>query len=359
MKKYILLIAVVAVAVLSSCTGNQFKVDGKVDGANDSTQLILEASTNGTWMPVDTVNAGSDGSFSFSSEAPQFPNIYRLRVGDQSICFPIDSLDHVTVETKLATFAKDYTLSGSDHAVQVMKIDKEAMTLSGASAAKIKAFKDKMAKEIIADPAGIVAYYIINKYVDGKPLFDPLDDQDLRIIGAVSNSFHTFRPNDPRTDYLVRVLLEGQQRRRASMAPTDTIQANETSLIDISLDDYKGQTHVLSKVAASHSIVLLNFTIYNSDFSPMFNKLLNDIYSAHKGSLEIYQISLDADNATWLQSAKNLPWITVYDPAGQGSINVGNYMVLGVPTTYIIKNGEIVEKVEDANKLKDAVARHM
>lgn len=350
-----------AVAMLCSCTGNQFKVDGKVEGATDSVKLVLEYTSNGMWFVVDSVELGKDGSFNVSAEAPEYPNIYRLRVGGQSICFPVDSIDHITVNTKFNSFATDYTLSGTDHAVQVMKIDKEALALAGkATPEEMKAFKDRLAREIIVDPAGIVAYYVINKTIGDKPLFDPMDDSDLRIIGAVANSFNTFRPNDPRTQYLVNVLLQGQQRRRASAEPTDTIQANEASLIEIALDDYKGKKHALTEVAAKNRVVLLNFTMYLGDFSPMFNKLLNDIYKANKGAgLEIYQISLDADNVAWLQAARNLPWITVYDPAGVNSLNVGYYQVSGVPTSFIIKNGEVVERIEDANKLQAAVARHM
>lgn len=361
MKKYFYF-AFLAVAMLCSCTGNQFKVDGKVEGASDSVKLVLEASSNGMWLVVDSVAVDKDGSFAVAADAPEFPNIYRLRLGGQSICFPVDSLDHITVNSKLNAFATDYTLDGTDHAVQVMKIDKEALTLAGGKGnpQSINAFKDKLAKEIIVDPAGIVAYYVINKYVDDKPLFDPTDDSDLRIIGAVANSFNTFRPNDPRTQYLVNVLLQGQQRRRAASAPTDTIQANETSLIDIALDDYKGMKHSLAQVAAKHRVVLLNFTMYQGEFSPMFNKLLNDIYKAHKASgLEIYQISLDGDNVAWLQAVRNLPWITVYDPNSVNSLNVGYYQVTGVPTSFIIKNGEVIERVEDASKLQAAVARYM
>ncbi|MCQ2288518.1 MAG: redoxin domain-containing protein [Muribaculaceae bacterium] len=361
MKKYILFIAIAAVAMLSSCNNNKFEVDGKVDGATDSVKLVLETSSNGMWLIVDSVTPGNDGSFSISAEAPEHPNIYRLRKDGQVICFPIDSLDHITLTTTLKAFDTDYTLSGSDHAVQVMKIDKEAMTLTGGKGTpeKIKAYKDKLAKEVIKDPAGIVAYYIISKFIDDTPLFDPMDDSDLRIIGAVANSFNTYRPNDPRTEYLVNLLLEGQKRRRGASAPTDTIHATETSLIDMTLDDYDGKKYTLSQVAAQHKVVLLSFTAYQADFSPMLSKLFNDIYTAHKGSLEIYQVSLDPDNVAWMQAAKNLPWITVYDPNGNASANVGNYQVRGIPTTFIISNGALVERVEDANKLKDAVQKYL
>ncbi len=361
MKKYIYL-AIVALVAMCSCTGNQFKVDGKIDGATDSVKVVLEQSSNGMWFVVDSVQVGKDGSFAVSADAPEYPNIYRLRLGEQSICFPIDSLDHITVNSRLAAFATDYTLAGSEHAEQVMKIDKEALSLAGGkgTSEQLKAFKDRLAKQIIVDPAGIVAYYVINKYVGDTPLYDPSNDDDLKIIGAVANSFNTFRPNDPRTQYLVNVLLQGQQRRRAGNEPSDTIQANETAIIDINLDDYNGKKHSLTQVASQHRVVLLNYTMYVGEFSPVFNKLLNDIYKANKAAgLEIYQISLDTDNVAWLQAARNLPWITVYDPASINSVNVGNYQVMQVPTTFIIKNGEIVERIEDANKLQAAVARHM
>ncbi len=361
MKKYIYL-AIISLTAMCSCTGNQFKVDGKIEGATDSVKLVLEQSSNGMWFEIDSVNVGKDGSFKVSAEAPEYPNIYRLRLGEQSILFPIDSLEHITVNSRLSAFATDYTLSGSEHAEQVMKIDKEAMSLAGAKGTpeQIKDFKDRLARQIIVDPAGIVAYYLIHKYGPDTPLYDPPNDDDLKIIGAVANSFNTFRPNDPRTQYLVNVLLQGQQRRRSAGEPIDTIQANETAIIDINLDDYNGKKHSLVQVASQHRIVLLNYTMYQGEFSPVFNKLLNDIYKANKDAgLEIYQISLDTDNVTWLQAARNLPWITVYDPASVNSINVGNYQVMQVPTTFIIKDGEIVERVEDANKLQAAVARHM
>ena len=219
MKKIFLMM--IAIAALTACDGNKFKVEGTIDGANDSTTLVLEQSSNGEWFIVDSVKVDKNGKFSVSAPAPEVPSIYQLRLGGQAICFPIDSLDHLTINAKLPNFASDYTISGSEHAEQVMKIDKEAMQFATgqASPEQFQAWKDQLAHQIVADPSGIVAYYTINKYIGGKPLFDPLNDNDLRIIGAVANSFNSFRKDDPRTDYLVNLLLEGQRRRRAMTAP--------------------------------------------------------------------------------------------------------------------------------------------
>ena len=243
-----------------------------------------------------------------------------------------------------------------------MKIDQEAVQFAGGKGteAELQAWKDKQARQIAADPSGIVAYYLINKYIDGKPLFDPMNDNDLRFIGAVANAFNSFRPQDPRTEYLVNLLLDGQRRRRGITAPTDTVYADVTTLLDISLQDYTGKEYKLSQVADEHSVVLLDFTAYALEVSPQLNKLLNDIYQAYRSKgLMIYQVSLDENNVTWREAAKNLPWITVYDPMSIQSQNVSAYNVNGIPTTFIIRNSEIVERVEDATRLKAAVARYM
>ena len=226
--------------------------------------------------------------------------------------------------------------------------------------AERQAWKDQLARQIAADPGSIVAYYTINKYIDGKPLFDPMNDNDLRFIGAVANAFDSFRADDPRTEYLKSVFLDGQRRRRAMSAPSDTLYADVASLIDIKLQDYTGKDYSLSTVAADNRVVVLNFTAYAAEFSPQLNKLLNDIYqNYHNRGLAIYQVSLDTDNVLWREAAKNLPWITVYDPMSINSQHVGAYNVMGIPTSFIIRGGDIVERVEDATLLKAAVARYM
>ena len=360
MKKILLMI--IATAALTACNGNKFHVDGTIEGAGDTTTLVLEQSSNGEWLIIDSVKVNKNGKFSISADAPEVPSIYQLRLNGQAICFPIDSLDHLTITAKLPKFSSDYTISGSEHAEQIMKIDHEALQFAGGKGTDVErqAWKDQLARQIAADPGSIVAYYTINKYIDGEPLFNPLNDNDLRFIGAVANAFNSFHPNDPRTEYLKNVLLDGQRRRRAATAATDTVYADVTSLIDIKLQDYHGKDYSLAEVASQNRVVILNFTAYAAEFSPQLNKLLNDIYQKYRNSgLAIYQVSLDQDNVIWREAAKNLPWITVFDPMGADSSNVGTYNVFGIPTSFIIRNGEIVERIEDATLLKTAVARYM
>lgn len=365
MKKYLFLVVSALAATMISCGGsNEFKVDGNIEGAGDSTVMVLESAGSGNWYFVDSVKVKSSGDFAVSAPAPVTPGIYRLRLGSESVYFPIDSIDHITLTSNRAKFATDYTLAGSDAAVEVMNIDHKAMQMAkSADRAALEAWKKQLANQVLANPSGIVAYYVINKYIGDEPLFDPLNDTDLKIIGAVANAYNTFRPNDPRTSYLVKVLLDGQRRRREAQGnlPSHQIVAEEIPIIDIDLQDNHGKQCRLSDVTKQGKVVILNFTMYQADFSPMFNKALADVYHKYSAQgLEVYQVSVDPDEFQWRQSAANLPWITVYDPMSIQSRNLTSYNVMGVPTSFVIsRSGEVVERVEDASQLASAVAKHI
>lgn len=358
-KTKIYILALVAV-LFAACGGNEFKVTGKIEGASDTTRLVLEVSNNGMWLIADSVKPAKDGSFKVSLPAPQYPDIYRLRYNTKAIYFPVDSLDNVVVNGKLDAFATEYTLGGTANAEMLMNVDKKAMQMHGATAEAIAEWKKELTNVILADPSSIVAYYIINKYIGDEPLYNPQDKEDLKMIGAVANSYNSFKPNDPRTAYLVNLAVSSR-RLTSPVEVSDTLVVDEIPLIDISLQDENGKNHELSAVAQEGKVIVLNFTVYSDELSPAFNKVLADEYAKYSArGLEIYQIAYDTDEFQWRQAAKNLPWITVYDGKGIYSQDLAKYNVVGFPTTFIInRKGEIVERVTDLEKLSSTIARYM
>lgn len=360
MKKVKIYVLALLAVMLTACGGNEFKVSGKIDGAGVDTKMVMEVSDNGLWLIVDSVKLSKNGEFSVNQAAPRHADVYRLRCGEKSIYFPIDSIDNVRIDSKLDAFATDYTLSGSDIAVDMMNIDKKAMQMHNANQESINEWKKELANKILVDPSGIVAYYIINKYVDDKPLFNPENKEDMRIIGAVANAYNTYKPNDPRTEYMVSMVVNNQ-RKNAVAVVTDTIVVDETPILDIQLQDENGKLQSLKDVAAQGKVVVLNFTVYSDELSPAFNKELADQYKKYEAKgLEIYQIAYDTDEFQWRQAAKNLPWITVYDGKGIYSENLARYNVSGFPTTFVInRKGEIVERVVDVTTLSSAIARYL
>lgn len=362
--KNLTFIAIALLALMCSCTGgNKFKVSGTVEGAGDTTTLFLETSVNGNWLFVDSVVTSGD-KFAFTEDAAEYSNIYRLGYRDKSIYFPIDSIDNIEINTSLKSFDQDYTLSGSDNAVKMMKIDKKAAAFAKAgdtSSPEFLKWKDELSRDLVKDPAGIVSFYLINKYIGREPLFDPLNKKDFKIIGAVTNAFANFRPNDPRTGFMVDNFKQGLSMRRNEQAPRDTLVATEASLIDIKLQDKKGKMQSLQEVASHGNVVVLNFTMQSQSFSPALNKLLNEMYTKYKSrGLEIFQVSLDDNEAQWMQAVASLPWIVMRDPNGEMSSNVGAYYITSIPAAFIIgRNGEIVERVANIEQLEQSITKYL
>ncbi len=366
MKKSIISATSVLALMLISCgSNNEAGISGTVEGGSDTVQMVIEQSSNGRWLIVDSVKTHGNGEFATRMTAPSNPEIYRLRHGRDMIYFPIDSLEHITINTSVKNFSTDFDISGSRNAVTLMNIDKRAIEIGALRGNErtdaITNWKKELVDTILVNPSSIISYYIINKYIGTDPLFDPLVKEDLRIIGAVANGYYTFRPNDPRTIYLVNVLRNGRAYHNPGTAASDTLRVSETSLFDIKLQDINGVEHSLTDLATQQKVILLSFTVYAAEFSPSYNAILSNVYDKYKNrGLEIFQLSYDATDFVWRQSAVNLPWITVFDPAGTNSRNLAMYNVTQLPLTYIIdRKGEIVERVSDPSTLATAVARYL
>ncbi len=357
------ILTVVMLTLMCSCNdSNKFKVSGIVDGAGDSTVLYLETSYNGMWHLVDSAKT-DDGKFSFKEDAIDYPNIYRLVHDADAIYFPIDSIDQIEIKTDLKHFAENYTIGGSKNAETMMKFDKElaAFVKKGdLNSDAFKKWKHETSRQLVNDLKSIVSYYIVNKYIGDQPLFNPEDNSDFKIIGAVTNAFSTYRPNDPRTQYLVETYKDKLRiRRAANNNMRDTVMATETGVLDFSLMDKAGKMRSFKEVCSHGKVVILNFTLQSGSFSPSLNKLLNDVYSKYQSKgLEIYQVSFDDDEASWLQAVARLPWIVTRDT--NGATTAMRYNVTEIPMIYIInRSGDIVGRVENIDLLEDTLKRYI
>lgn len=360
--KKLIFSTIVSVISLTGCNNsNSWTVKGSVDNGAGRT-IVLEASDNGRWYALDSAKIDNSGKFAMTSNATSYPDIYRLNLDGQSIYFPIDSIETVAITGNAEAFASEYSMSGSTEADIMMHVEsriKATIAAKGAEAATDSVLKRELGGMLLGNPAGIVSYYIINRKIGNAPLFNPTDKNDLKIIGAVANAFSSHRPNDPRTGYLKSLFLSNKRAMQTTLV-SDTLYVNETPLLDINLSDNTGESHSLKEVAKQNKTVILNFTLYNVDASPAFNLELAKIYDKYRNSgLEIYQVSVDNDEFQWKQSAKNLPWITVYNSTVDGATNLLNYNVSNLPATFIINNGEVVARIEDITTLDKELKKYI
>ena len=338
----------------------QWQIKGEIKDAPGEL-LCLEASHNGNWYTLDSLRLGKDGKFNFKQPAAQNPGIFRLTLNGRSAYFPIDSADNMTFVANAAAFDNDYVISGTQGAEDFTTVNR-ILAAAGNAAATDTALKRNLSNIILSNPSGNAAYYIINRRLpNGSPLFDPNKKEDRRIIGAVANAFNEKRPTDPRTDYLKNLYISSQRNNATDgLSMHDTLTVNELNFIDIDLLNENGKPEKLSSTVEKGP-TLLNFTVYTADFSPALNLELGKIYEkyAPKG-LQIYQVGFDSDEFQWRQSAKNIPWTTVFNSPKDGGKYLQYYNVTTLPVTFLIdKNGELVERITDPTEIEAAVKRYM
>lgn len=364
MKKLILAATTSVVALAwTACdrSADGWSLRGTVAGAGDTT-LTIQGFNNGHWYVVDSVKT-SDGEFAYRAAAPApYPEIMRLALGDQYIYFPVDSVDRLDLSAYASHFNTGYSLSGTLQAGSITSLDSIITASVASRGAAATAADPQLKKELFgkafADPSIVSVYYLINKSVGDKPLFDINNPADLRLFGAVAQRFATERPDDPRGEYLAAVY---KNARAASLGFSREIQAAETGLFDIVRSDSRGASHSLADVASRGGVTVLSFTTYGKEFSPAYNVILNKIYEQHHpNGLEIYQIAFDNDETAWKQTARNLPWIAVWNSTTDSSEPLIKYNVGALPMTFIIdRQGNIAARVSDPEKLPAEVAKYM
>ncbi len=359
------LLFISSLALTASCgSGNKWHLEGRIDGLGENDLVVLEGNNQGYWYPMDTIEIKGNGSFSYSRDAQGYPDIYRLRIGEKSLYFPIDSIETLKITAQAPDIDTNHSLSGTPQAANLEHVDslRRAETASGnvQSVTSNADLKRELGKMILADPAGIVPYYIISKRVGGQPLFNPAVKEDLRIIGAVANAFNEQRPSDPRTTYL-RNLFISNRPKSGKVNEENVAYANEVRAFDINLFDNEGKRHSLLDLTSKGNVVILNFTAYTAEDSPAFNVMLNNVYQKyHQQGLEIFQVAFDSDEYAWKQTAKNLPWITVLNGAADGDKALRDYNVGSLPAVFIFdRNGDVVERVTDMSTLDSSVARRL
>lgn len=378
--KKILFGALVALGLGACSSEPKFKVEGEIADA-DGKMLYLEASALEGIVSLDSVKLKGNGTFAFKHARPESPEFYRLRLEDKVINFSVDSTETVRLNASYASFATGYTVEGSANSQKIKELTMKQMKLQtevnelmqamqahaiGADVfqdsivALMKNYKDEIKiNYIFAAPNTAAAYFALFQKLNNYLIFDPLNNKDdVKCFAAVATSLNNFYPHADRSKNLYNIVIKGMKNTRAPQQNTVELPeeiVSETGIIDISLRDMKGNVHKLSELKGK--AVILDFTIYQSAVSPSHNYMLRDLYDKYAAQgLEIYQVSLDADEHYWKTTADNLPWVCVRDANGVYSSVVASYNVQSLPALYLInKKNELSARGETIKDLEAAV----
>ena len=379
MKKYFC-IALAAMALGACNSGPQFEITGSVSGA-DGKMLYLEASALEGIVPLDSVKLKGDGTFTFRQARPASPEFYRLRLDDKVINLSIDSTETVKVTAPAGQFDTGYQVEGSANCEKIKELtlkqaglqDDANQLASEAQAGSLpmgiyqerlaqmlKKYKDDVKiNYIFAAPNTASAYFALFQKLNNYLIFDPLNSKDdVKCFAAVATSLNNRYPEADRTKNLYNIVIKGMKNTRAPRQevveiPEERVQ--ETGVIDIDLRDLRGASHKLTDLKGK--VVLLDFTVYQSAVSASHNYMLRDLYDKYASrGLEIYQVSLDADEHYWKTIASNLPWTCVRDAAGVYSTTVSLYGIQSLPSVFLINRAnELKARGETIKDLEAAV----
>jgi peroxiredoxin len=362
----------------SACNNSSdFIVKGVVAGA-DGQLMYLENVGISNVVTLDSIKLAPGGKFKFTEKRPEYPDFYRLRLNNQLINFAVDSTETISFVADAGTFATSYSVEGSENSKAIKAITLAQLDANQAISRLRKEYEDKMIsdttyrmkvlaaadaykevarKYIYSAPMSTAAYFALFQQIDGLLFFDLYDRKDVKAYGAVATSYNHTYPESPRSKHLYNLTLQSMKVLRAQR-PVDysNVETKEISFLDIELPDVRGEVVKLSTVAPG-KVVLINFTAYQTEWSPALNMALGELYTKyHDQGLEIYQVSLDSDFHFWRNGASNLPWVTVHDPQSVYSQVAGLYNVKQLPALFILdRKGNLVKRVEDVKKLETDV----
>ena len=375
MKAHFTWIAVAAAALLglTACQQSKFTVEGTIEGAQDSILYFENVSLEGL-VTLDSVKLSSDGAFSFSQERPEAPEFYILRIADQIINVSIDSTETVTVHAQWPNIGSDYEVSGSENCSRIRELALKQQELQRRFVAlqfdrsmprvasrdsldhMLQAYKnDVVYNYIYKQPEQASSYFALFQAIGPWLIFDPRSNpDDVKAFAAVATSWDTFYPGALRGQNLHNIAIEGMNNTRivaARQAQTiDQSKIVESGVLEISLADNHGQQRTLTSLRGQ--VVLLDFHSFTLQDSPQRILMLRGLYNKyHAQGLEIYQVSLDADEHFWRQMTQQLPWISVRDADGENAVR---YNVQSVPEFFLIDRNNQLQK--RSSQMKDLEA---
>ena len=378
--KKTLIVLLILIGIISCKQHNKFHVRGSVKDAKGE-MLYFEHSGLLKTTVLDSIRLKPDGSFSFKSERPAYPDFYRLRLTDRTITFAVDSCEEITIEAKSSNFASDYNITGSATSSQIQILRKSVMNIQQLANAlssdmevaernakiaviekDIDAHKEMAKKMILQNPRSAAAYFAIYQKVNDTYLFSPYIKSDRPFCAAVATSYNTFMPEYERSKNLYALVIDAirtDRKAKDKEAWNEVLATQGTGYINIILPDKNNVEHKLSSIIGK--VILIDFSEYESKQSVDYTFSLRELYDKyHSRGFEIYQISLDQDKQLWQTATKNIPWICVRDVNGPNTKYAVSYNVSEIPTTFLMdKKGNILSRSLGLDELRKAIEKNL
>ncbi len=363
--KILSICALLCLSFLVGCNKKPtFVVEGKISLA-EGKMLYFERFGLNAIDVLDSIELNEVGRFHFKTLLTDAPEFYRLRIDKRYIHLASDSPRTVTVTENGKQFGKTYLIKGSRPCERIRELSiQQGITLRKAdSLMQVKkngnlsdldyqralvdlfaANRKQSRKVILENPLSPAAYFaLFQRYYDYL-LFDPYDSDDNACYAAVATAWDTYYQDADRTKHLINLALPAVRalRRAKNASNIKVVEVNKATFFEIELPDVFNKIIPLSSLKGK--VILLDFTAYQTDFSPSRTMYLRELYeSFHQKGFAIYQVSFDSDVHFWKTGASNLPWTCVRETRGTESPLLGTYNITQLPSFFLIdRKGTII-----------------
>lgn len=350
-----LIVGLLALALVGCQRAEVFTVNGEVTNAKGEV-LYLEHTGLLKTNAVDSCVLGANGAFELKAPAPEYPDFYRLRVGNQSLPLAVDSTETITVRSSKEELSQTKAIEGSENSLIIAELRDKARSVSR------EELREESKKVILANPQKLAAYYAVFMKQGGQYIWNVLDPADRKMYQTVATSFHAWMPEYERTKTLYNQVLEVIQMERSlknQEAMRQFINEAENSVLDISLPDEMGEIQTLSDLQGE--VVVLEFSAAEMENSVGYNFDLRELYNKyHKRGLEIYSVSIDRNKLLWEETVENLPWVTVHADKNVAGQVLMQYNVQGLPTMFLLdRKGNVQGRYLDFKSLDTDIRKYL
>lgn len=325
-----------ALLLLASCSkgGEEWTLNGEL--STDASTVILEMpSAVGGWYEADSAKV-DNGHFTLTRPRAN-SEIYRLKVNGQYIYLPADSTE--TLSLVINTDGR-YIIEGSDEAKLFSAVNEVIDSPADATTNR------KLLKALENNFGSTAAYYALLR----------TDWKNKTLLRAVANAYSNQKSDDTRTQLLLRKMKEVTSS--ASSGETVIIEAPELGYFDIELMNRRGEMVALSSVVETHPLTLLAFVNMADESGAAVNMLIGESLTEHP-QLGVYEVGFGNNQHLWANTTEQLPWVNVYQSESASQTHLGQYQLTQIPTFFLIKDGEIIERIASPLDIQSTINKHI
>jgi thiol-disulfide isomerase/thioredoxin len=359
----------ISVILLAGCADkNSIRIDGNLNN-KDHEKIYLSRIDVDNPVRIDSAGIKNNGNFRFRIKAAE-PEFYQIGYNESDfITILAEPGEKIKLTFKGKNLYENYISEGSAGSQKIKlldlvlaatksKIDSLKLIYDNASKSPgfdikepllnkeylklIKEQRNRNIEFILGNLTSFASIKALYQMIDEKTyvLYEP---RDLQFLKLVSDSLIFHYPNSKQ----VRALKKNFEKEMNQMFLNQIEQAARNAPVtklDPNLKDLNGNRIALSSLKGK--VVLLSFWASSSEECVAENLTLKSLYKTYKSrGFEIYQVSLDENEAAWKKAVKfdELPWISVREDDPVNPYNARLYNVKVIPANYLYdKNSTII-----------------